>query len=83
MAYNKKYLSNASATGTNGNVFVYCNVDENGTAADDVAAMKASGFFNDASLVLGKGTVIILSDGATTENVCVTSDKATTPVVVA
>ena len=83
MAYNKKYLSNASATGTNGNVFVYCNVDESGAAADATADMKASGFFDGASLVLGKGTVIILSDGATTENVCVTSSKGATPVVVA
>ena len=83
MAYNKKYLSNASATGTNGNVFVYCNVDENGTAADDVTAMKASGFFNDASTVLGKGSMIMLSDGATTETVVVTSDKGATPVTVA
>jgi len=78
-------FTNTSATGTGVGTFVYgANLKANGTTAwDDVAAMKASGFFNDAALVLNKGAVITLTDGATTENVCVTSAANVTPVTVA
>ena len=79
MAFNRKSFSNASATGNDVNIFTY---GTNG-AVDATAAMKVSGFFNEAGDVLKKGNVIILSDGATTETVTVTSATDAIPVTVA
>lgn len=79
MAFNRKELSNTSATGNDVNVFTY---GMNG-AADATLAMKASGFFNPAVDVLKKGNVIILSDGATSAMVTVTSATGVTPITVA
>lgn len=84
MAFTRKYLSNAGATGNSANVFTYGNVPQDeSTAADNTTACIASGFFNDASDVLRKGSVIIISDGATTKTVTVTTKAGVTPVVVA
>jgi len=83
MAFERKFLSNASATGTNGNVFVYCNVDKNGNAADDTAAMTADGFFDAAKDVLRKGNTIIVNDGATPNILAVTSLAGVTPITTA
>ncbi len=83
MAFERKYLSNASATGMSGNVFVYGNVDAAGTAADATAAIVGDGFFDEAKDVLAKGNIIIVSDGATTSTVTVTTAKGVTPIVVA
>ncbi len=83
--FNSAAFTNTSATGTGVGTFVYgCNFKADGkTPWDATAAMKASGFFNEASLVLNQGAVITLTDGATTENVCVTSATGVTPVTVA
>jgi hypothetical protein len=78
MAFNRKDFSNTSATGNDVNVFTY---GMNG-AIDATAGMKASGFFNGAVDVLKKGNVIILSDGATTQTVTVTSVTGATPITV-
>jgi len=83
MAFERKYLSNVSATGTNGNVFVYCNVDQSGNAANTTAECKSSAFFNEAKDVLRKGTTIIINDGATVDTVAVTTAQGVTPVIVA
>lgn len=83
MAFERKYFSNASATGTNGNVFVYCNVDQAGDAADATAAIIGSGFFDEAKDVLKKGSFIMVSDGATTSTVTVTTAQGVVPIVVA
>jgi len=79
MAFNRKQLSNTSATGNDVNIFTY---GING-AVDDTAAMIESGFFNEANDVLRKGNVIVLSDGVTTDTVTVTSEDGATPVTVA
>jgi len=78
-------FTNTSATGTGVGTFVYgCNFKEDGTTPwDATAAMKASGFFDSQNLVLNKGAVITLTDGTTTENVCVTSETGAIPVTVA
>jgi len=84
--FNRAALTNTSATGTGVGTFVYgCNfkagVDPQ-VAWDATAAMKASGFFNDAADVLKMGAVITLTDGKTTANVCVTSATGAVPVTV-
>jgi len=83
--FNSAAFTNMSATGTGAGAFMYgCNFKKDGkTAWDATAAMKASGFFNDAGLVLENGAVITLTDGKTTENVCVTSMTGAIPVTVA
>jgi len=85
--FNRAALTNTSATGTGVGTFVYgCNFKAGvtpDTAWDLVAAMKASGFFDDASDVLRMGAVITLTDGKTTANVCVTSATGVKPVTVA
>ena len=78
MAFKRKDFSNTSATGNDVNVFTY-GMNE---ATDNVDAMKASAFFNEAKDVLKKGNVIILSDGTTTETVVVTSADGAVPVTV-
>jgi hypothetical protein len=82
MAFDRKYLSNASATGNSANVFTYGNVQADGTAPDATAAIIASGYFDDAVDVLKKGNIIIISDGATTATKTVTSETGATPVTV-
>lgn len=82
--FHRPSLTNTSATGTGVGTFVYgANLQSDGTTPwDNVTAMKVSGFFDDAALLLNKGAVITLTDGATTENVCVTSADNVTPVTV-
>jgi len=79
MAFNRKFLSNTSATGNDVNIFTY---GMNG-GTDATADMLASGFFSDAKDVLKKGNIIMLSDGATPNVVTVTSDTGATPVTTA
>ena len=79
MAFNRKDFSNASSTGNDVNIFTY---GMNG-AVDNTTAMKVSGFFNEAKDVLKKGNVIVLSDGATTATVTVTSATGAVPITVA
>lgn len=79
MAFNRKHLSNASATGNSANIFTYGNVVD-GVAADNTAAITVDGFFNDASDVLDMGNIILVSDGATPNVLTVTSLKGVTPV---
>jgi len=76
MAFDRKKLSNSSATGNDVNVFTY-------GIGDATATVVASGYFNEAADVLKKGNVIIVSDGATTQTVTVTSATGATPVTVA
>lgn len=83
MAFNRDDFSNASSTGNDCNVFTYGMNEVSGSAVDATAAMKASAFFNDASDVLRKGNLIMLSDGVTTETVTVTSETGIKPVTVA
>lgn len=78
MAFNRDDFSNTSATGNDVNIFTY---GMNG-AVDNTAAMVASGFFNDASDVLKKGNIIMLSDGVTPNVVTVTSAAGVIPVTV-
>lgn len=82
--FHRPALTNTSATGTGVGTFVYgANLKADGTTPwDAVTAMKVSGFFDDAAILLNKGSVITLTDGATTENVCVTSAANVTPVTV-
>ncbi len=85
--FNRAALTNTSATGTGVGTFVYgCNFKAGVTpqvAWDLVAAMKGSGFFDDASDILKMGSVITLTDGKATANVVVTSATGVTPVTVA
>jgi len=83
--FNPAQFTNASATGTGANLFMYgCNFKADGTTPwDATAAVKASGFFDDAVLSLNMGSVIIITDGTTTETVCVTSESGAVPVTVA
>lgn len=83
MAFNRKFLSNSSATGNDVNIFTYGMNEVSGSAVDDTAAMQASGFFNDAKDVLKKGNIIMLSDGVTPNVVTITSETAAVPVTVA
>ena len=85
--FNPAQFTNTSATGTGVGTFVYgCNFKDGVTPQvpwDATAAMKASGFFDEAALVLNQGAVITLTDGTTTETVCVTSKTGVTPITVA
>lgn len=79
MAFNRKGFSNTSATGNDVNVFTYGM----NSGDDTTVQMKASGFFSGAVDVLKKGNVIIVSDGATSAMVTVTSATGVVPVTVA
>jgi len=83
--FHRPSFTNTSATGTGVGTFVYgANLKADGTTPwDNLAAMKASGFFDAAATVLNKGAVITLTDGSKTANVCVTSAGNVTPVTVA
>ena len=76
MAFNRKYFSNASVTGNDVNLFTYGM----NAAADNTAAMAASGFFNEASDVLKKGNIILVTDGVTPNVLVVTSAAGVKPV---
>jgi len=81
--FNRPSLSNVGATGLSVNTFSYGNFKDDGAAWDEQAAIAASGFFNDAVLVLPKGSMILASDGIAAVLYCVTSDTGETPVTVA
>ena len=76
MSFNRKFFSNASVTGNDVNLFTYGM----NAAADNTAAMAASGFFNEAGDVLKKGNVIIVTDGVTPNILVVTSATGALPV---